>query len=82
MATKYNHLGANHALSKKGVKNAEEILELFGNRPFEPKDAGYTENEIQELKDNGFLRYHSGASVFHCGKQVIGKVPTRRSKAA
>lgn len=70
----FNPSTHNHALQSQKVADiADEILNTYGNKPFDWRDAHYKVHHIDELVANGFLRHGSDGEVMHSGKVVIGK---------
>ena len=57
--TSKNFEGCNHHLSKKAVEDADEMLNLYGNAPFDWRAEGWNERIVNELLSQDFLKHYS-----------------------
>lgn len=73
-----NHEGCNHHLSAKAVEEGNEMLQLYGNAPFDWRAEGWDEEVVNELLEQNFLRHYSshddctGGRVFR-NRIIFGK---------
>jgi hypothetical protein len=69
---------ANHNLSKRAIVANDQIVKLYGTKPFRPSDNFRSETgkrDLVLLQRQGFLRDASnaqGTQLKHTGKLVIG----------